>query len=126
MVVLRFEYNLGEGEQVLEFDRNEVAVLRRITNCDIDVQYFKNGLARVYIGPAVWLSGEIRFRQVGGTFAKVQSLAAARVPLKMYYRYHLDQELYLDVAMVPGMDEKYVVGHVKADDIVLKWVETAD
>lgn len=123
-VVWRIEY--GIGPTVVEFDRDEAAQIRIRTNCPADVQQYKNGLSRVYYAPHSWLSGVMQFRQIGGTLAKIRTLAALEVAVKIYYKYHIAPTTYIYANVIPKTKEAYLAGSLLADELNLEFVETEE
>ena len=121
MVVWHLEY--GETPTVVEFDRDEAAQIRIRTNCPADIQQYKNGLARIYYAPYSWRSGVMRFRQIAGTLAKIRTLAALEVNVKIYYKYHIDQATYILANMVPKRAEAYMAGSLLGDELSLEFIE---
>ena len=124
MIVWRIEY--GSGPSVMEFDIQEAAEFRRRSNCQMDIQQYKSGLSRAYIGPVVWLSGSMTVRQIGGTLAKLRTLAALKTPVKIYYRYHLAPATYVYAYIVPQKTENYFAGSLLADELTVQWIETEE
>ncbi len=123
MTVWEFIYNDG-SEKTISFERFECE--RRVTrkNCAMDVQRYKNGLARVYSGPDVWSSYALTFNHYGqGTVDKVDQLAAVRVPIKFYYRKHRNDS-YSWVNVVPTKTRKYVAGGLSTETLKLELIET--
>ncbi len=122
-VIWRFEYTTESGTSSIEFDRREAARLIIRDNCRVDVQRYKSGLVRIYHSPVLWKSGEFTIRQVGGTFEKVRSLARLTCPLKIYYRYHVDQALFINAGIIPERSELFVGGNPAAGDLVIRFAE---
>lgn len=117
------EYNDGTAK-TLSFDRAEAESRRIVTNCPEDVQTYKNGLSRVYSGPVSWRTATLSFRLIRGTLVKVRTLAAVRVPVKLYYHYHVNHTDYIWCNIVPEKAEKYFAGFLSAENIDLEFVET--
>lgn len=110
----------------MEFDIQEAAEFRRRSNCQMDIQQYKSGLSRAYIGPVVWQSGSLTVRQIGGTLAKLRTLAALKTPVKIYYRYHIVPATYVYAYIVPQKTEKYFAGSLLAEDMTINWIETEE
>ncbi len=126
MIVWRLEYDPGTGVTALEFGLEEAAEIRIRTNCQEDVQSYKSGLSRVYSGPVSWRSGSLKFRQVGGTLARVRAIAALKVPVKIYFRYHISPALYICAHIIPQTTEQYIAGILSAEDLTVNWIETEE
>jgi hypothetical protein len=122
--VWRISCNPGTGNVDIDFDAEEAAQLRLRTNCAMDVQRYKNGLSRIYSGPVSWRSGSLKFRQTGGTLAKVRIIAGLTSVARIYYRYHLDTSLFIYAWIVPEKVEKYFAGFLLGEDVELQFVET--
>lgn len=123
-VVWRFEYDDGGVPAVIEFDRTEAAQLRRRLNCRMDVQRYKSGLCRVYYAPYSYYSGEFTYRLRPGTYEKVRTIAALRVPVKVYYRYHVAADTFIWANIVPVTEERFFAGWLAADDVTIQFIET--
>lgn len=122
-VVWRFEYTGESGSETIEFDKKEAASLEIRDNVALDVQRYKSGLVRIYLGPSNYKSGAFVFRQISGTAAKIRTLSRITTTIKCFYRYHRDQSLYLNIAIVPKRTERIVAGWTAADDLTLDFVE---
>jgi hypothetical protein len=122
----RIAYDPGGGEVNVDFDIEETEQARIRTNCPEDVQTFKNGLSRVYSGPVSWRSGSLTFRQIAGTLAKIRTIAALKVAIKIYYKYHITTTTYIYAHIVPEKTEKYLAGALSIEDITINWVETEE
>jgi len=124
--IWRIEYDPGTGAVDVDFDIQEAAQFRMRTNCPEDVQTFKDGLSRVYSGPVSWRSGSMTFRLIGGTLDKIRIIAALKMAVKIYYRYHLAPSTYIYAHIIPEKTEKYIAGALSAEDITINWVETEE
>lgn len=124
--VWRMTYDPGTGAVNVDFDYEEAAQLIIRTNCAQDVQQFKDGLSRIYTGPVTYYSGSMTFELIYGTLAKVRTLAALVVPIKFYYKYHLDNTAYYYIHIIPEKTERYVAGALSTDEITLNWIQTPE
>jgi len=124
--VWRIEYDPGTGPEVIEFSRFEAAQLRRLLNCEMDVQRYKSGLSCVYYAPHSYYSGTFVFRLETGTYEKVCTLAAVRVPVKVYYRYHVAAATFIWANIVPVKEDAFVSGYLSAEDISIQFIETVE
>ena len=123
MSVWRFEY--GGTPDVVEFSQEEAERLVTRQHCAVDVQQFKNGLARIYTGPAVWNSYDLTINITSAaTETNFNALKALRVPVKFYPRYHTDQVTYVDAAIVPETAKVFAAGHLATAPLNLKLIET--
>ncbi len=124
MIVWRITY--GEGPSVLEFSKDEAETRRFVTRCPEDVQQYKSGLSRVYSGPSEWREVSLSFRLIAGTLTKIRTLAALRVPVCIYYHYHVSETDCIWAYVVPKKTEKYFAGFLAAENITLELIETTE
>jgi hypothetical protein len=124
--VWQFSYLDGESWESIVFDRAECERRATKKRCAVDIQRYRNGLARIYSGPDEWESYSLRFRILGEqTLTKIEQLFDIGAAIKHYYRKHIDNS-FVWIKVVPELTERFTAGGLSVQSMEVAAIETND
>ncbi len=101
----------------VDFYEDEVLDVRQLPEAKIEIKTFDNALPDVQVKSDVWDVLQIMFRETYKTTkAKLQSVINEKAVMDIYYKYNVDDSVYISGLLIPDINEfRYFGGDEEAN-----------